>query len=334
VLHYDEAVVGGCEEFLRNRKSLADQKPLFLTVGLYGPHSPYVCPPDLFEETWAAMEESDNPIPRDREPLHPWVADWFRKVKVDAMTEHQWKVARASYGGLVGRLDRLIGRILAASRSLPGDTKIVYVSDHGDMAGDRGMFWKKSFFQGAVKVPMIWYPLNQSSGAQPWAKGRTIYTPVSLVDMAPTLVSLSNAPQLPHGNGDDLTPFLTRQEEPDQSFWKDRPVFSELIIDGSPTRMIRKGRYKLVYYHDYEGRHLFDLQSDPNEQINLAGRKEYAELQASLLQELMNNWDPAHILRSAQAKAADLKYWGEWCGKVGMGPLDLWDCEHLRERFL
>lgn len=334
VLRYDEAVVKGFEEYLRDRESLADGKPLFMTVGLYGPHSPFVCPPDLFHETWAAMEMKDSPIPRDRESFHPWVDNWFSKLKLEGMTEEQWKVARASYGGLVGQLDRLVGRIVAASRSLPGDTVIVYVSDHGEMAGDRGMFWKKNFFEGAVNVPMIWCPLVQTSGTLSWAKRRTVHTPVSLIDLAPTLARIGDAPELPNVNGNDLTPFLMEQGKPDGPFWSNRPVFSELIIDGSPNRMVRQGRYKLIYYHDYEETLLFDLENDPHEQHNLSGHEEHANLRGSLLRVLMDNWDPMLIKQSAQTKADDLKYWEQWGRTVGMGPLDLWDCEHLREVFL
>ncbi|MCC2685428.1 MAG: arylsulfatase, partial [Paenibacillaceae bacterium] len=162
VLRYDEAVTAACETFLAERsRSQAEasqtpqaatnqQRPLFLTVGWYGPHPTFICPPDLYEQAESALGGEEG-IPKDDEPLHPWVKDWFRRLNIDSATKEQIAIVRASYAGLINRLDQLIGRVLEAAKSLAGETYIVYLSDHGEMAGDHGMFWKQSFYEGSSR---------------------------------------------------------------------------------------------------------------------------------------------------------------------------------------
>jgi len=333
VQRYDEAVVLAGERFLRERATAPASQPLFLTVGLYGPHHPFIAPPEHYAAAYAALLAGDAPLPRDPEPRHPWVADWFRRLDADRITVEETRRVRAAYAGLVGRLDGLVGRLVAAARTLPGETLLVYLSDHGEMAGDRGMFWKQSFFEGAVRVPLIAHPLaGECAGI---ARGREVDAPVSLVDLAPTLASLGGGPPLPAPDGDDLIPLL---RAPDGTAtagrWEERPVFAELVVAGVPVRMARRGRYKLIYYHGYPPPQLFDLATDPHEQRDLSGVDGYAAVRAALEEHLLVGWSPDGIVRQAHDQALDLRYLTRWGSEVGMGPLDLWaaaDSQTARE---
>ncbi len=264
VLRYDEAVVDACEQFVAARAGVATDQPLFLTVGLFGPHSPFVCPPDLFERAAAAI--ADEPPSPEPEPRHPWVAEWFRRLEADRATPGQIARARANYVGLIDRLDQLVGRVVAAARTLPGPTIVIYLSDHGEMAGDCGMFWKQSFFEGAVKVPLIWCSLGSEVPAETIAAGQVVDLPVSLVDLAPTLADLGGAPPLQNVDGRALTPLLLGDLAPaERTAWEERAIFAEAVVAGAPLRMVRRGRYKLNYYHGHADPQLFDLVDDPGE---------------------------------------------------------------------
>ncbi|MCK9862157.1 sulfatase-like hydrolase/transferase [Paenibacillus sp. ATY16] len=322
VLRYDESVITACEQFLAKRHLQETSQRLFLTVGFYGPHPTFICPPDVYEQTSAALRDIQG-IPRDEEPLHPWVADWFRRLKIDDVTAERLHTVRASYAGLVQRLDSYIGRVLEAARSLPGETVIVYVSDHGEMAGDHGMFWKQSFYEGSSAVPMIWYPLTEGSKSL-IAQGRTVDVPVSLVDLAPTLVQLSGAPEMPGLDGWDLSSLLNPEEYPEQEQkWTSRPVFCEW----QSSRMIRSGQYKLNYYDGFPPQ-LFDLDHDPLEQQNLFEQNAYYAVREELLKKLKADWNQEQIREQLALKKSDIQYMTQWGKAVGFGRMDMWETNY------
>ncbi|WP_165452493.1 sulfatase-like hydrolase/transferase [Paenibacillus thalictri] len=330
VMRYDEAVTSACEQFLEQSGDRTDGKPFLLTVGLYGPHNPYTCSPEEYARALAAMEQYNNIIPQQPN-LHPWIESARQKAGLGAMTKEQLKMARAHYIGLVNHLDGYIGRIVKAAESLRRDTLLIYISDHGDMAGDHGLFWKRSFYEGAAKVPMIWYPVVQQNGNLLGSPGRSVDVPTSLVDLAPTLAAVTHSPELPHPDGHDLSVLLREpggSDSDDMPSWKDRAVYSELVIPGrTPARMIRTENYKLVYYHGYSALQLFDLDKDPHEVNDVSESSDYAGVKQRLLSRLTEHWDGEELLRRRDRKRPDHEYMKKWGQTVGMGKLDLWDYE-------
>lgn len=141
-------------------------RPLLLCVGLYGPHHPYVCPAPYYERAREAMKSADALPPPDEMPLHPWYAEWRERLGAGDISEEQLLTARACYAGLISLTDTYVGRILHAAKQLPGETIVVYTSDHGDMAGDRGMFWKRNMLEGAIRVPLFMCSLNGSRASE------------------------------------------------------------------------------------------------------------------------------------------------------------------------
>ncbi len=301
-------------------------RPLFLTVGFYGPHHPYVAPPRMYAQAKAAMATAEPPE-RAGKDMHPWLRDWFTRTHADQLSDDQIREARTNYAGLVNQLDELVGRVVESARQLPGDTVVVYLSDHGDMAGDNGMFWKRSMFEGATRVPLIWCPLKQDGLPVPMARGRVVEEPVSLVDIAPTLVSLGGAPELPYQDGLDLSGLLTAEMDPGLvPALAGRPVFAELagIADGA-VRMVRKGNFKLISYHGHERAQLFDVDRDPGEREDLASDPRYADVYRELLTDVSRDWDPDAVMAALAHRQRDQSYMAAWGGEVGMGRVDLWD---------
>jgi choline-sulfatase len=186
------------------------------------------------------------------------------------------------------------------------------------------MFGKGCFYDPSIKVPMIWAPLGERVTGVDMAAGTDVNAPVSLLDIAPTLLNLTAAPDLPVMDGEDLAPLLAGREDEE---WAMRPVLAEmeLMLLGRPAcRMVRRDRFKYVYYHN-ERSQLFDVKADPEERHDLARDPEYAEVCKDLEALALDGWDPEEITRDYERCMADLRYVTEWGREVGMGRLELWD---------
>ena len=154
---------------------------------------------------------------------------------------------------------------------LRDSTRVLYTSDHGENAGKRGFWGKSNHYQEAVAIPMIvtgeGIPAHKLSS-----------TPVSLVDAYPTVLDGVGLPADADGvPGKSLFEIANSNDD------RDRVAFSEYHAAGSPSAsyMLRKGRFKYISYVGFEPE-LFDLEKDPEESTNLAGRPEYAETLKSL----------------------------------------------------
>jgi len=157
---------------------------------------------------------------------------------------------------------------------------VVYTSDHGEMLGDHGLWWKSSFYEPSVRVPLIAAWPGRIEG------GSRVDTPVSLLDLTRTIVEAAGA-EAEGIVGDDLL---------ESRLDGDRAVFAEFEAHGTdrPARMVRRGRYKLNYYHG-EPPELFDLQADPNEGSNLASDSDHREVRDDLVGLVLKDWSPEEI---------------------------------------
>ena len=205
------------------------------------------------------------------------------------MPEPVQRRALASYYGLVTLVDDLVGSMLAAIDNSPlrHNTVVVYLSDHGEMAGQHGIWQKQCFYEASVRVPMI---LRTPRGAA----GQRIGTNVSLVDVLPTLLDLAGI-DIPSG----LPGASLAHLQPDTG-GAERTVFSEYHAQGmlQGGYMIKRGDWKYNYYVCHEPQ-LFDLSTDPGEFHDLAADQRYAPVRAALHRELLNIADPERV--SAEA---------------------------------
>jgi choline-sulfatase len=315
VLDFDAAVTDAACTFLETRR---DERPLFLTVGLYGPHCPYVAPKQLFDHYYETLPELPFFGPSEKESMHPAIRKWYGNRKLEGVTPEDVRRVRAAYYALVETLDGLVGKVLASVRKTldPRNTVIIYGSDHGDNIGEHGMFWKTNFYEGAAKVPLLW----SCEGVIP--ENTHVGGVTSLLDVAPTILEMAQAPALPLYDGQSLVGVLegTRDVSPDRSVIS---VCSDIKGD-APSAMIRRGRFKLVKHAGYGQVQLFDLVKDPGETADLGLDPEYAETARSLLEELRSYWDErqeVENLRQAKEHVRLMKRWfdivdpkrtGEW----------------------
>ena len=200
------------------------------------------------------------------------------------VTEDHVRAARRAYYGAISYVDdhtsRLVGLLRDTGR-LDG-TVVIFTSDHGEMLGERGAWYKMSFFEGAVRVPLIVRaPALYPPGRVPAA--------VSTMDLLPTLVGLARDGDLSgiagSLNGRSLLPHLSGTPDHDE-------VTAEYLAEGAiaPIVMIRRGRHKFIH-SPADPDQLFDLGSDPQERANLAGDPASAALAGQFRREAAARWD-------------------------------------------
>lgn len=287
-----------------------ERDPFCLTVGLMLPHPPYVAWPEDYAMFAGRVPPPSLPAPEAvRE--HPWLA-WWRSDRGIATTEAvQVARARAAYWGLVRRMDLLIGRILDALERTgrARDTLVVYTSDHGDQLGERGLWWKHTFYEESAAVPLI---MRWPAGLP---GGRRSARIANLVDVTATMLDALGAAKLPHAQGASLIAAARDDAAP----WLDETV-SEYCTDAVPSwtggmavqqRMLRAGRWKLIFYNGYRPQ-LFDLAADPRELRDLAEDSAHRGVREALTRRLLADWDPDAIASRMRARRADKDLIGAW----------------------
>lgn len=302
VTYFDRAVTDAACSYLRNRE---DSRPLFLMVGYYNPHCPFVAPQQYYDKYYERLKNCCEAEQVDLDSVHPAIRKFLELRGIERITDEELHRVRAAYYANVEYLDSLIGEIICSAKENLGteNTIILYGSDHGEMLGAHGMFWKSNFYEESARVPMI------ISWPGHYRQGVTSKDLVSLVDLAPTLSDMGHITHLPAEDGRSLLPLLTGQGE-----WEERAVLSMLIdLKGDrPSAMIRKGNYKLIKWCGYDLPMLFDLTADPQEENNLAARPEYRAITEQLTFELVENWkeEEAIVCLEQGKKQADmLKKW-------------------------
>lgn len=265
-LDYDEEVMYRSTQFLYDHvREGPEKRPFALTVSLTHPHDPYT----IEEKYWDLYEDVDIALPKVRIPKEEQDPHSKRLMKVCDLwdydfTDEQIKRARRAYYGAVSYVDDCVGRLLSVLKKcgLDDNTIIVFSGDHGDMLGERGLWYKMSYFESSVRVPLFVRHPNQF-------EPHRVTKNVSTLDILPTLCDLVGtkpAPGLPM-DGVSLLPHLEGKKGHDK-------VYAEYTGEGtvSPLMMIREGPWKFIHC-PADGTQLFNLEHDPLELVNLASQK-------------------------------------------------------------
>ena len=290
---HDEEVHFRALERLRALAVGGDDRPWFLCVSYTHPHDPYTTTPTHWDRYEGAeiAPPADPPPGYIPHPMDRWV-NIHHGVERVAPTQEEVYRSRRGYYANISYLDDKLGELVGelARLGLDDDTIVIYTSDHGDMCGEHGMWFKRTVREWSARVPLI----MAGPGIPP---GRQIAENASLVDLFPTLIALAGL-RLPAGyarfaprlDGRDLTPLL-RDESPDE--WEDE-VSVEYNGDGTcqPIRALVLGRHKFIAVHG-EPDQLYDLARDPGEWHNLADTPAHRDLAADLRARLLADWEPA-----------------------------------------
>jgi choline-sulfatase len=283
-LDFDDEVVFAAEREIFDKARGVDKRPLLLVASLTHPHDPYA----ITREYWDLYkdEEIDMPsaaIPPEALDPHSRRLRHVYALQAEPVTEAQIRAARRAYYGEVSYFDRNVGRLMKALEDcgLRDNTIVILVSDHGDMLGERGLWYKMSFFEAASRVPLI------VSAPKIFAPGR-VSASVSLIDIAPTLVDLAGGDSQAlreHFDGRSLVPHLKREGGHDEAI-------AEYLAEGAiaPMVMIRRGNKKFIH-SPADPDQLYDLTMDPGERKNLAEGAEAVSQVAAYRAEIAERWD-------------------------------------------
>jgi choline-sulfatase len=291
---YDRGITEEAVRFLQERAANPPDKPWAVFISYVTPHFPLICPEQFYRLYDQERLEWPKQYSFAERPMHP-VLEEFRRVwdLTDELPEPVVRKAMAAYYGLCSFMDAQVGQVLKAIKDcgLEGDTLVMYTSDHGDMAGKQGLWFKHTMYEGSAGTPFI-----MAGPGLP--EGVVNETPVSLVDCFPTILDAVGVSQeadcAAELDGQSLLPIARGEAQPE------RTMFCEYHASASCTGifMIRKGRYKYVHYVGYEPQ-LFDLEADPDELRDLAREADYADVLAACRRELYAVCDPDEV--NAQA---------------------------------
>ena len=258
--HVNTWTANECIEFLDRRDPTC---PFFLWMSFSRPHSQYD-PPAPYD-AWYDPEDVPPPIRTpDEDFLPPELREATLRYDWDRLSPARIARARQHYFGQITHIDHQIGRFLAVLRwkGLWDNTLVIFTSDHGDMMGDHGLFFKSHFFEGSGRVPLILRAPRGWEGAIP---AQRYGKPVSLVDVLPTLVSAAGGRVSDRADGVSLLPALEGDDPVE-----DRIFHGEIGGEKRRHHCLTDGRYKYMWFRLGGCEYLFDLKEDPNEVNNLA----------------------------------------------------------------
>jgi choline-sulfatase len=281
---FDNRVAEAAVEWLGKRTNESD-RPWILYVSFVLPHFPLIAPQrffDMYADVPIPLPDQYDPSER---PSHPGIDAYRNSFNYDDyFDEETLHVALQAYYGMCSYLDHNVGRVLEglAASGQEDETLIIYSSDHGESLGNRGLWGKSVFYEDSCAVPMVMAGPCVAAGAR-------CATPVSLVDIYPTIVKAAG------GVLDDRERALPGSDlrQIARHACQERVVFSEYHAAGSTSGgfMVRKGNWKLIYYVGHPPQ-LFNLSEDPREKHDLSGLDETSEIQSELEAELRRIVDP------------------------------------------
>ena len=264
-LDFDDEVVYKSTQYLYDHVRFRNGQPFSLTVSMTHPHDPY----NMTKDYWDMYEDVEIPLPQTpafpQEEQDPHTKRLLKCIDLwgKEMPEDKIRTARRSYFSACTYVDTKIGQLLKVLEDcgLAEDTIIVFTGDHGDMLGERGLWYKMNWYEGAARVPMIVHAPSRY-------QAKRVKENVSTMDLLPTFVSMIGSSVHPGltMDGVSLIPYITGEPG-----LKTDTVLGEYMGEGtqSPLVMIRRGPWKFVY-SPLDPPQLFNLENDPQELVNLA----------------------------------------------------------------
>ncbi len=307
----DDEAVDAAIARIRNRPA---GQPLCMFLGLLYPHPPY----EIEEPYYSAIDRGKLPPrvrPDECSGKSRILADIRRYAGMDAYTEEDWDELRAVYLGMCAKIDAQFGRLVNALKEegIYDDCAIFFLSDHGDFAGDYGLPEKaqNTFEDCLTRVPLLVKP----PAGTPLDPGISDSL-AELVDFYATALAIAGVRSTHTHFGRSLLPVLAdrgasvrdftcceggrlpgethcdeyhgpdgRESDPRDVYWPKKMAQAD---DGAHSKgiMLRDRRYKYISRLS-GGDELYDMENDPKETVNLAGRPEYGDLLADMRYRLM-----------------------------------------------
>ena len=324
-LEYDDEVAYQTKLALYDLARGKDSRPWCLTASFTHPHDPYVAR----RKYWGLYDDCEHLLPEipamnydDHDPHAKRIFDANDWRNFD-ITEEDIRKSRRAYFANISYLDDKIGEILQVLEDTRQEAIILFVSDHGDMLGERGLWFKMCFYEGSARVPLMISAPGMAPGV--------VTDPVSTIDVCPTLCALAGVSMdevMPWTTGESLVPL-------GQGGARTSPVAMEYAAEASyaPLVSLRYGKWKYNRCR-LDPDQLFDLAADPHELTNLAGHPDHQGTVQTLRAKSEARWDLAQF--DADVRASQAKRWVVY-EALRQGGYYPWDYQPLRdasERFM
>jgi choline-sulfatase len=291
-LDFDDEVVFHAKRHLFDLARRPDDQPFCLVVSLISPHDPYL----TRQEHWDRYRHDDIDMPRlgiGDVTMDPHSRRLINGIGMQdpAPTPAEVRNARHAYYGSLTNIDQRFADLMQALREsgFADNTVTIVTGDHGDMLGERGLWFKMNWFENSARIPLIVHAPGRF-------RSRRVPAAVSQIDILPTLLDLARDGRDLHAevitDGRSLLPHLTGGMGHDEAI-------GEYTGEGAsaPGIMIRRGPYKFIHCPT-DPDQLYDLTADPLEVSNLASLPQHAGRVAGLRQEIAQGWD-LDAIRSA-----------------------------------
>ncbi len=285
---YDSEVQFRALEFLRYESLEPKDDPFMLHVSFTQPHEAYQSVPkfwDLYENVDIKMPSQ----PEDTEAEMHAVTRWLKVhhgIDKHPPSRETIIASRRAYYAMITQIDEYVGELTDELKHLDlyDDTIIIFTSDHGDMMGERGMWFKRTFYDASVKVPMIVHNPKRYAAKKTDAI-------ISLADLCPTIADMGGAGAVAKQRGSRSSESFKSLLEGPASTWKNQAAM-EYFGPGieEPWLCVRKDNFKYVYTRNHEPL-LFNVKDDPTEVNNLYCNTQYAEIVKELHQIMFADLD-------------------------------------------
>ncbi len=283
-MEYDDEVAALAMQKIYQLSRGEDDRPWCLTASFTHPHDPYVARRkywDLYEDC-EHLDPVEGPYDFEEYDAHSQRIMLANDYKNFDITAEDVRRSRRAYFANISYLDDKIGEILRVLKETrqADNTVIVFVSDHGDMLGEKGLWFKMNFLDGSSRVPLMICAPDMATGL--------ITAPVSTLDVTPTLAEIAGVSLdeiAPWVEGESLLPL-------GQGAKRTAPVAMEYAAEASyaPLVSLRYGKWKYNRCA-LDPDQLFDMEADPLEQNNLADDPAHAGTLNSLRAKSEARWD-------------------------------------------
>jgi choline-sulfatase len=288
-IDFDDDTVFAARQKLFDMARGKDKRPFFMVVSMTHPHDPYVIPTPY----WNRYRDDEIDMPRvgdlaGKEDPHATRLRHVIGLDIAKPTETNIRAARRAYYGAISYVDDQVGALVntLSQAQFDRNTVIMLIADHGDMLGERGLWYKMNFYEPACRIPLIVHAPGRFAP-------RRVSGSASLLDLLPTFAALANNGNEPEYaapiDGRNLLPALEGHEMRDE-------VIGEYLGEGAiaPIVMIRRGRYKFVHC-PVDPDQLYDVAADPDERVNLAGQAGMAAVVDDFRAEVARRWNLSQV---------------------------------------
>lgn len=319
-IDYDDEVGFAARRWLFDRardkaSHPADAKPFLMVASFIHPHDPYVARPewwDLYSDTEIAPP-AYVPALEEHDPFSRRVMDGIEASTIP-LTEEEVRRARRAYLANVSYFDSKVGQLAQTLEEIGelDNTIVIVTADHGDMLGERGLWYKMNFFEHSARIPLIMAGPGVATGIAANA--------CSLVDLLPTFIDIAGGSTDMLGepiDGRSLIPLARGESDPIDE------AIGEYCAEMTPypVIMIRRGAYKYIHC-DFDPPQLYNVVDDPLEKLNLANHPQYTECAQQFAREVSQRWDGETLRKQVIATQKSRRALAD---AMQTGKLDHWD---------